>query len=62
MELLKFIALFTFSNGGNQYQQGGYVPLMWPFVVAWRHFDVAWLSFEEILQYLKINNNTRDIF
>ena len=28
--LLKFIGLFTLSHSGNQNQQGGCVPLMWP--------------------------------
>ena len=30
MAELKLIGLFTLSHSGNQNQQGGHVPLMWP--------------------------------
>ena len=51
MAQLKFIGLFTLSHSGNQNQQGGYVPLMWPvaLVMVWRHFHVVGQNFEEIL-------------
>ena len=53
--LQKFIGLFTLSYGGNQNQQGGRVPFMWPAVLC---SGLAALScvagriFEGILQHL----------
>ena len=52
---LKFIALFTLSDGSNWNQEGSFdVPAdLCTFVVAKRHFHAAGRNFEEILQHLK---------
>ena len=64
MARLKFIGLFTLSQGGNRNQQGGVS--LWcglrPFVVVWWHFHVAGRNFEEILQHLKKKKNSKKIF
>ena len=51
---LKFIALFTLSDGSNWNQEGSFdVPAaLCTFVVAKRHFHAAGWNFEEILQHL----------
>ena len=54
MAQLKFTGLFTLSHGSNRNWQGG-VSLrcdLLPLVVVGRHFHVAGLNFDEILQNL----------